>query len=250
MEVSKDTWAYWYDLINTKERNDKQFYLDLVDDKNALELACGTGRIYLDMLENGYNVDGLDISKDMLTRLRNKAKDRQLTKNLDRNNLYNNSIENMDFDKQYDIIYYPFNSIAHITGSVQEKLNAFKNIKDHLKENGKFAFDIYVLDHNVVDDYQKIESMNFSHNETEYRFETWTEFASRTEQIIKSKNRIINLHTNKIEWDKYHKLSLYPKPQLELLLDQAGFSEYTFNHEFTDKKVNDNSDTMSIIAYN
>lgn len=67
MNIDRDSWAYWYDLINENERGDHSFYQSLVDESDlALELACGTGRVYLNLIEKGYNIHGLDISDNML----------------------------------------------------------------------------------------------------------------------------------------------------------------------------------------
>lgn len=244
-QVDRDSWAYWYDLINTKERNDFEFYANLLDSNDlGLELACGTGRLYLKMMEQDYNVHGLDISENMLLRLKNKAKE----KNIETNKLINEDLSNMDLKNEYDVIYYPFNSVCHITGSVEDKINVFSNIRDHLNNDGVFAFDMFVTDFDVIGDYGEIKSMNFEHNNTIYEFETWTEPVSESDMRIRSKNRIINLDNKNIVWDSYHNLSLYPKQQIELILKCAGFSDYSIYHEFTDKPLKDNSNIMSFVA--
>lgn len=245
MDINKNSWAYWYDVINQKERDDYGFYEDLIsDDDLALELACGTGRVYLDMLDKGYNVHGLDLSQDMLSKLKKKADERGINSI----KLFNQDISNMEIKHNYDLIYYPFNSIAHMRGT-QNKIETFRNIRSHLKDDGKFAFDLYVLDFEAVENYNNIEYKEFEHNDTNYRFETWAEIEDQVEQTIRSKNRIINLDNGEIEWDKYHKLSLYPKQQIELLFEVSGFSEYKFNDGFTDDELHKDSDIMSVIGY-
>lgn len=243
--MNKNNWAYWYDFINEKKREDKQFYMDLVNESDlALEIGCGTGRVYFDMIENGYNVHGLDLSEEMLEILRSKADE----KDIKLGKLYNQNVMTMDINNSYDLIYYPFNSITHVNGGVNNQLKTFENIRSHLNSSGKFAFDIFVLDFDVIEDYNNVKYKYFEHNNTKYKFETWAEIDSQVEQTIKSKNRIINLDKNKIEWDKDHKLTLYPKQQLELLLRSSGFSEYNFYHNFTDEDLKENSEIMSIVA--
>jgi SAM-dependent methyltransferase len=244
MEVNKNSWAYWYDLINQKKRNDSGFYQDLIsDDSLALELGCGTGRLYLDMIDKGYEVHGLDLSENMLIKLKKKAERRSINSI----KLFNQDISQMEIENKYDLIYYPFNSITHIR-ETQNKINTFKNIKSHLKDDGKFAFDLYVLDFEVVKDYNNIEYKEFEHNNTAYRFETWGEIEDQVKQTIRSKNRIINLDNDHIEWDEYHKLSLYPKQQIELLFEVSGFSDYKFYDGFTNDELHKNSDIMSVVA--
>jgi SAM-dependent methyltransferase len=48
----------------------------------ALELACGSGRPLLELIELGYDVEGLDASSDMLALCRSSAKERGLTPTL------------------------------------------------------------------------------------------------------------------------------------------------------------------------
>lgn len=245
IEIDKESWAYWYDLLNENEREDSQFYLDLIDsDDTALEIASGTGRIYLQMLEKGYDVHALDISEEMIKRLQNKAEQR----NVEIPNIIHSDVTELDVDQDYDVIYYPFNSIAHVYKDLETKIDTFQSIYNHLNQGGKFAFDIYVIDPDAITDYQNVKSKTFEHNDTQYKFETWSEFESLPEQIISSKNRIINLDTNEIVWEADHNLSLYPKQKIELLFKQVGFSEYNFYHEFTDEPLQEDSKLMSIIA--
>jgi len=59
------------------DRREKQAVLDAlgpVEDKNILEVACGTGRFTVMLLERGADVVGLDISEPMLRQAREKAR--------------------------------------------------------------------------------------------------------------------------------------------------------------------------------
>lgn len=247
MNIDKNSWAYWYDLINENEREDHSFYKGLLDKNDlALELACGTGRVYLNLIEEGYNVHGLDISDNMLKKLKENAKDR----NIEPHKLFKEDISNMDLEFNYDVIYFPFNALMHINGDINYQEKVFRNIREHLKDDGIFAFDIYVIDFNVVSKYQNIKEKKFKHNNTQYKFETWSEIKSLPNQTIKTKNRVINLDKNSIEWDHDHIYTLYPKQQIELLLNKSGFSSYDIYHEFTGEKIKSDSKQMSIIAKN
>lgn len=247
MIIDRDSWAYWYDLINENERDDHSFYQNLVDESDlALELACGTGRVYLNLIEKGYNIHRLDISDNMLKKLKQNAKER----NIEPNKLFNQDIEDMNLEFNYDVIYFPFNALMHINGDINYQEKVFKNIRNHLKDNRIFAFDIYVIDFDVVNKYENIKQKKFKHNNTQYKFETWSEIESLPNQTIKTKNRIINLDKNSIVWDHNHIYTLYPKQQIELLIDKSGFSSYNIYHEFTDEKIKSDSKLMSIVAEN
>lgn len=62
------------------ETNDVAFYRDLAreSDGPALELGVGAGRVYLELLAEGLDVDGVDLSEEALANLREAAADRGL----------------------------------------------------------------------------------------------------------------------------------------------------------------------------
>ena len=76
--------AKWYDKLLEEEKGDIQFYRDLVlrCKGKVLELACGTGRLLVPYREEGAEIEGLDISKDMLAICREKLQEKNLTAEL------------------------------------------------------------------------------------------------------------------------------------------------------------------------
>jgi ubiquinone/menaquinone biosynthesis C-methylase UbiE len=64
------------------DRREKQAVLDAigpVEDKDVLEIACGTGRFTVMLAERGANIVGLDISSAMLAQGREKARRAEVT---------------------------------------------------------------------------------------------------------------------------------------------------------------------------
>ena len=59
-----------WDLLrgDTSGWEDRPFYLELIRrfGEPALDVGCGTGRLLLDYLAEGIEIDGLDVSPDML----------------------------------------------------------------------------------------------------------------------------------------------------------------------------------------
>jgi ubiquinone/menaquinone biosynthesis C-methylase UbiE len=73
--VDRNSLAYWYDDIYPNGQNDCQFYMrHLSEDDLALEVGCGTGQVYLEVINSDYRVHGIDISGNMLNKLRKKLK--------------------------------------------------------------------------------------------------------------------------------------------------------------------------------
>jgi SAM-dependent methyltransferase len=64
------------DYTDADTRDDLELWCRLVEDCDgvALELASGTGRVLLPLLDEGHAVEGLDNSSDMLNRCRDRAR--------------------------------------------------------------------------------------------------------------------------------------------------------------------------------
>src|SRR5829696_1236858 len=74
--------AEFWDLFrgDTSNWEDRFFYLDVVKKygQPVLDVGCGTGRILLDFMQLGIDMDGIDNSPEMLARLKQKAKNLNL----------------------------------------------------------------------------------------------------------------------------------------------------------------------------
>src|SRR5207344_277757 len=66
-----------WDLLrgDTSGWDDRPFYLELIRrfGEPTLDVGCGTGRLLLDYLAEGIEIDGVDVSPDMLAVCRAKA---------------------------------------------------------------------------------------------------------------------------------------------------------------------------------
>jgi SAM-dependent methyltransferase len=69
--------AEFWDLFrgDTSTWDDRFFFLDVVKKygQPVLDVGCGTGRILLDFMQQGFDIDGVDNSPDMLALLHQKA---------------------------------------------------------------------------------------------------------------------------------------------------------------------------------
>ena len=61
---------------DTSHREDRVFFREIIGQfgQPALDVGCGTGRIILDYLSDGIDIDGLDNSPEMLAICREKAR--------------------------------------------------------------------------------------------------------------------------------------------------------------------------------
>ena len=131
-DVVADLYDY-YVIVDT----DISFYRSLCKDrKNILELMCGTGRVSLPLIREGFRLTCVDYSQKMLNVFRSKLKE------ADKVNIVCQDICSLDMPEKYDLAFIPFNSIAEITDN-NKRAQAFERIHSHLMANGLFFCSLY-----------------------------------------------------------------------------------------------------------
>jgi SAM-dependent methyltransferase len=90
---------YWAEfLLETPELEFIQRYVQ--EGQPALDVACGTGRLLVPLLRAGLDVDGTDISRDMLALCRERAEREGLSPNL-----FERASHELDLPGRYRTIY-------------------------------------------------------------------------------------------------------------------------------------------------
>jgi len=102
----------------------------------ALELAVGTGRVALPLAARGVEVSGIDLSPDMLARLRAKPG--------------GDAIEAVEGDLttacvagDFSLVYLVYNTITNLT-SQDAQVACFENAARHLASGGRFVIEVYL----------------------------------------------------------------------------------------------------------
>lgn len=101
----------------------------------VLDLACGTGRVLLPLLRAGVDIDGCDISKDMLQYCRSKAAREGLSANL-----YADPMDAFELPRTYKTIYMC--GSFGLAGSREKDLETLRHCYAHLDDGGAFVLDI------------------------------------------------------------------------------------------------------------
>lgn len=139
-------------------------------------------------------------------------------------------------DQNFGLIYYPFSSLQHVKGLDSQK-KTFNNIYNHLKPNGKFAFDLRKPSFEYIkENYGELQQETVNKNDTEYLVEFWSEISNEADMECDLSERVINKENNNIIYESTFKLTLLPKEQVELLLDFVGFSDYEIYGRFENEK--------------
>ncbi len=128
-----------YDLQHAGMTDDIPFYLRQARELggDALEIACGTGRITIPLAEAGIKITGLDLEEGMLRQARAKAAEKGIAVDL-----VQGDCRRLDLGRKFNLVFFPFNSIAHLHDP--ESIEAcFAGAREHLSDRGRFIVDIF-----------------------------------------------------------------------------------------------------------
>ncbi|MCI3919176.1 class I SAM-dependent methyltransferase [Paenibacillus sp. TRM 82003] len=114
------------------------FYLSYVTEGvNVLEPMCGNGRMLIPFMQRGINIEGFDISEEMLITCENKCRQMGLAPNVRRE-----SIDRFKASNKYDLIMIPFGSFSLLPDELVGV--SLQNMKDVLKADGKLLLTIMI----------------------------------------------------------------------------------------------------------
>lgn len=129
--------ADFYDTLVKDEEATRQwvdYTKQRVKAKHILELACGSGEITLALAQEGYRLDALDLSSEMITRA--CLKDRAGEVNFSQGDMLD-----LHTYGTYDAILCYCDSINYLDPGQLDIL--FDEADRHLNENGMFLFDMH-----------------------------------------------------------------------------------------------------------
>ena len=125
--------GYDEDSIRGDEIATVAFLEQLAQGGLTLELAIGTGRIALPLIEKGIRVDGIDFSPAMIARLRAKPGGSQIAVTL-------GNFADVAVPDTYRLIYVVFNTLFNLV-TQDEQVRCFENVAAHLNEDGVFVIE-------------------------------------------------------------------------------------------------------------
>ncbi|MEM7070031.1 MAG: class I SAM-dependent methyltransferase [Pseudomonadota bacterium] len=125
-------------LVSTRAKADD--YVSFIEraGQPVLELGCGPGLPMLDLVERGYNVEGLDASADMLEQCRANAAKRNLQVTL-----YHQEMQAMSLPKQYAAIFLAGPTLNLII-SDDDAVASLQGIYAHLRPGGQVLIPLMI----------------------------------------------------------------------------------------------------------
>lgn len=118
---------------NTKRGDEEDaaaFLAEFSKEGSALEFAIGTGRIALPLAAKGVQVDGIELSPDMVAQLRAKPEGQNI-------NVIIGDMCSVTTNRHYPLVYLVFNTIFNLL-TADDQVRCFENAARHLTSDGHF----------------------------------------------------------------------------------------------------------------
>jgi SAM-dependent methyltransferase len=134
------TWHYglvarWWAEFNLDGPEIDYFRRFVEAGQPALDVACGTGRLLIPYLAAGLDVDGCDISPDMLALCRERAE----RESLDPPRLYAQAVHELELPRRYRTIV--FCGGFGLGGSREQDAEGLRRLHEHLEPGGTLVLD-------------------------------------------------------------------------------------------------------------
>jgi SAM-dependent methyltransferase len=251
--------ARWWAEFNAATLEELAYYRGAIErfGQPALDLGCGTGRILLPLLEAGLDVDGIDVSADMLAHCRHQAAARGL-----RPTLSAQPMHQLEPPRRYRTVYI-CDSFG-IGGSRTDDVQALRRIHAALEPGGALVFSMDLPYANARDwSYwlpQERRKLPRSWPEAGDRRTTpdgdELELMSRLVDLDPRDQRI-TMSIRARQWrhddlvaEEEHSLAinLYFEQELRLMLEAAGFVRVAVEGRYTGRKAEPDTTTIVVVA--
>jgi len=138
----------WYGSMDLDTDAAVEFLAGEAGKGPILELAIGTGRIALPLAAREIEVHGIDVSPAMLAKLGEKPGG-------DRIRVTIGDFADVGVIGQYSLIYIVFNSLFALL-TQEDQIKCFRNVAEHLTEEGLFVVEAFVPDLQRFDRHQRL----------------------------------------------------------------------------------------------
>jgi SAM-dependent methyltransferase len=227
------------------------------DGQPALDVACGTGRLLIPYLRDGLDVDGCDISADMLALCRERAEREGLTPTL-----FAQAMHELDLPRRYGTILVCGG--LGLGGSREQDLEALRRLHDHIEPGGSI-----VLDNQVPYSYgghwkywRKDERSALprpwpaagerrrASDGAEYELRTRLADLDPLSQCVTLEIHASMWRNGRLVAEEEHvlKMTVYFTNEVVLMLERAGFTDVSVRAGYTDAEPTGDDDFVVFVA--
>ncbi len=203
----------------------------------VLDLACGTGSMSIELIKNGFDVIGIDLSENMLEIASNR-----LLEYGDNFSLLKGSMTDYRLYKSVKACVCSLDSINHLN-DIKDVEKTFCNVYNSLDENGVFVFDVNTIyKHNEI-----LANNTFVFDEEDFYLVWDNEFVS---------DRVVRILLDMFVWngksyDRFSESFEETAYSIEDLLDalcRAGFFDISVYDELTLNPPREKSERLYFIC--
>jgi SAM-dependent methyltransferase len=247
-----------YDLVTPASfRGDAEWYRAKARECGGpvLELGAGTGRITLQIAEDGVVVHALDADAAMLALLRRKLAALPPDER-DRVVLINGDMRTFTSTERFPLVIAPFRAFLHNL-TEQDQLASLDRIREHLAPGGRFAFNVFHPSLEYMAHHVGAMAGVWRWVGTFARADGGRVVRSEANRYDTARQRVHSQH----RYDEYgpdgtlersslqdlHLAYLYP-PDLRRLLNQAGFRSVQICGGFDGRRFENDTDELVIEA--
>lgn len=237
--------AEFYDQqVASSQREDVDFYTNLARETAGavLELACGTGRVYLELRRAGVDADGIDISEDALAILRENAAeaDADIEPAVRRGDMADFAV-----DRAYELVICPFNAFQHLL-TLEEQRSALECVHDALAPGGQFVFDVFVPSFDVIcETYGEWTERSVEYRDDAHVFRTRTRVTDEVEQQFTVENELRD-SDGTLVFSETQRLTMLPKREVELLARSSPFADWRVTGDFDGEEPLSDGDSVQV----
>ena len=252
------TWHYgllarWWAEVNEVDPDELAYYRTAVEryGEPALDLGCGTGRLLIPLLQAGLDVDGTDVSLDMLQRASFAGQAAGFDMDA---RLAQQTFAGLDLPRAYRTILC-CDSFG-IGGSRSADEEAMRRIHDHLAAGGAFVFSIDLLVPGMFDGITipepwpdaKPRSRLADGDELELlrRTASWDPVASV--EVMEIRARLWRDDSLLAEEEGSLAFVHYTPDDLKSMLTDAGFGDVTFERPYSGRPAQPGDATVVVVA--
>lgn len=192
----------------------------------ALEVGCGAGRLLLELRAQGYEVDGCDLSLDMLNLCKDAARLRRFDVDL-----YWQAMQELDLPRRYSSILVPCGAFMHLVERA-EALEALRRFRAHLLPGGALVLDLHLVNSLPVTDalpadWERVRQLRKTPEGNRLLVERRAFSVDPLEQIFTDQLRYRLLQKDHVVREEVRrgKYRWYGRVELGVMLAWAGFQE-------------------------
>jgi len=220
-----DLIAPFYDIEHVHYDEDVDLYRDfaVVCNGPVLELACGSGRLLLPLVQEGYEVTGVDTSATMLNLARQRLERAGVASHCQ---LVQQDMCSLQLEQTFRLAFIALGSFAHIYARKQQQ-QALAAVRAHLTPGAMFIMDLANADARYLEGMngQVVHQGSWQDDDGAILTHLVSPICSNTRHLLE----LTHFYDHYRQGEALRRtmvktwIYLFERGEMELLLEQAGF---------------------------